>query len=107
MGSARAPLSPFVLVKGAGEMGSAIAWRLHMANMGRICMLDLENPLCVRRRVSYCTALETGLAWGDASFPFTLSPDVEEAFDDNPFFEGNDTDLISNTGDNFSIPTYD
>ena len=49
-----------MLVKGAGEMGSAIAWRLHMANMGRICMLDLENPLCVRRRVSYCTALETG-----------------------------------------------
>lgn len=60
MGSARAPLSPFVLVKSAGEMGSAIAWRLHMANMGRICMLDLENPLCVRRRVSYCTALHTG-----------------------------------------------
>ncbi|OGA96765.1 MAG: hypothetical protein A3G27_18940 [Betaproteobacteria bacterium RIFCSPLOWO2_12_FULL_66_14] len=39
-------------------MGSAIAWRLHMANMRRICMLDLEQPLCVRRRVSYCTALQ-------------------------------------------------
>jgi xanthine dehydrogenase accessory factor len=50
-----------VLVKSAGEMASAIAWRLHMANMRRICMLDLESPLCVRRRVSYCTALLTGV----------------------------------------------
>ena len=49
-----------MLVKSAGEMASATAWRLHMANIGRICMLDLENPLCVRRRVSYCTALHTG-----------------------------------------------
>ena len=49
-----------MLVKSAGEMASAIAWRLHMAGMRRICMLDLESPLCVRRRVSYCTALQTG-----------------------------------------------
>lgn len=62
MGPARAPLSPLVLVKGAGEMASAIAWRLYMANMRRMCMLELANPLCVRRRVSFCTALETGAA---------------------------------------------
>jgi xanthine dehydrogenase accessory factor len=62
-GAGREPaLSPMVLVKGAGEMASAIAWRLYMANLRRICMLDLENPLCVRRRVSYCTALEDGAA---------------------------------------------
>lgn len=54
------PLSPFVLVKGAGEMASAIAWRLHRAHIRRICMLDLENPLSVRRQVSFCTALEAG-----------------------------------------------
>lgn len=41
-------------------MASAVAWRLYMANMRRICMLDLERPLCVRRRVSFCVALETG-----------------------------------------------
>lgn len=58
----RAPVSPFILLKSAGEMASAIAWRLYMANLRRICMLDLENPLCVRRRVSYCTALESGAA---------------------------------------------
>ena len=55
-----AGISPFILVKGAGEMASAVAWRLYMANMRRICMLDLERPLCVRRRVSFCVALQTG-----------------------------------------------
>lgn len=54
-----AVLSPFVLIKSAGEMASAIAWRLYGANIRRICMLDLENPLCVRREVSFCTALES------------------------------------------------
>lgn len=41
-------------------MASAVAWRLYMANMRRICMLDLEQPLCVRRRVSFCVALQSG-----------------------------------------------
>jgi xanthine dehydrogenase accessory factor len=43
-------------------MASAVAWRLYMANMRRICMLDLEQPLCVRRRVSFCVALQNGEA---------------------------------------------
>lgn len=43
-------------------MASAVAWRLHAANMVRLCMLDLDEPLCVRRSVSFCTALETGRA---------------------------------------------
>lgn len=57
-----AAISPFVLVKGAGEMASAVAWRLYMANLRRLCMLDLAQPLCVRRQVSFCTALETDAA---------------------------------------------
>jgi xanthine dehydrogenase accessory factor len=55
-----AAISPVVLVKGAGEMASGAAWRLHMAGLRRICMLELADPLCVRRRVSFCTALESG-----------------------------------------------
>ena len=55
-------MSPFILVKSAGEMASAVAWRLYMANMRRICMLDLDRPLCVRRQVSFCPALEAGAA---------------------------------------------
>lgn len=49
-----------MLIKGAGEMASGVAWRLYMANMRRICMLDLEQPMCVRRRVSFCMALVHG-----------------------------------------------
>lgn len=57
-----APISPFVLIKGAGEMASAVAWRLHRANIKRLCMLDLDRPLAVRRRVAFCPALELGFA---------------------------------------------
>ncbi len=55
-------ISPFVLIKGAGEMASAIAWRLHSANIRRLCMLELKNPRAVRRMVSFCPALDTGSA---------------------------------------------
>jgi len=54
---APAPLSPTVCIKGAGEMASAVACRLHASHIRRICMLDLPNPLAVRRSVSFCTAL--------------------------------------------------
>jgi xanthine dehydrogenase accessory factor len=46
-----------IVIKGAGEMASGIAHRLFMAGMTRICMLEVENPLCVRRTVSFCEAL--------------------------------------------------
>ncbi len=61
-GSARAEdvSPPVVLIKGAGEMASAAAWRLSMAKIKRICMTELDAPLCVRRTVSFSTALETG-----------------------------------------------
>src|SRR5450756_2203648 len=61
-GGSGVPVSALIIVKGAGEMASAIAWRLYMANLRRICMLDLDRPLCVRRQVSFCTALESGAA---------------------------------------------
>jgi xanthine dehydrogenase accessory factor len=57
-----APVSPTVLIRGAGEMASAVAWRLYMANIRRICMTELDAPLCVRRTVSFCTAIEEGNA---------------------------------------------
>jgi xanthine dehydrogenase accessory factor len=53
-------ISPIVLIRGAGEMASAIAWRLYMANIKRICMTELDAPLCVRRLVSFCAALDGG-----------------------------------------------
>ena len=44
-------------IKGAGEMASAVAWRLYMANLTRIFMMDIACPLAVRRKVSFCEAI--------------------------------------------------
>jgi xanthine dehydrogenase accessory factor len=49
-----------VCIKGAGEMASAVAWRLYRAHIRRICMLEVPGPLAVRRRVSFCEAVYAG-----------------------------------------------
>ena len=49
-----------IVIKGAGEMASAVAWRLYMANFKKILMLDVATPLAVRRKVSFCEALHDG-----------------------------------------------
>ena len=41
-------------------MASAVAWRLYMANLRRILMLEIQNPLAVRREVSFCEAVHDG-----------------------------------------------
>ena len=47
-------------IKGAGEMASAIAWRLYMANMRNLFMMEVAHPLAVRREVSFCEAVHEG-----------------------------------------------
>jgi xanthine dehydrogenase accessory factor len=49
-----------IAIKGAGEMASAVACRLYMANFKKILMLETANPLAVRREVSFCEALYDG-----------------------------------------------
>jgi xanthine dehydrogenase accessory factor len=49
-----------VVIKGAGEMASAVAWRIYMSNIRRILMLENASPLAVRRAVSYCEAVYDG-----------------------------------------------
>ncbi len=44
-------------IKGAGDLASAVAWRLYMANMRRIFMMEVASPLAVRRGVSFCEAI--------------------------------------------------
>jgi len=46
-----------IVIKGAGEMASGVAWRLYMANFKKILMLETVNPLAVRRKVSFCEAV--------------------------------------------------
>jgi xanthine dehydrogenase accessory factor len=47
-------------IKGAGEMGSSVAWRLFRANFKNIVMLETDHPLAVRREVSFCEAVHDG-----------------------------------------------
>ena len=49
-----------IAVKGAGEMGSAVAWRLFKSNFKNIVMLETDHPLAVRREVSFCEAVHEG-----------------------------------------------
>ncbi len=47
-------------IKGAGEMASGIAWRLFQSNFKKLFMMETENPLAVRRHVSFCEAVHDG-----------------------------------------------
>jgi xanthine dehydrogenase accessory factor len=49
-----------VAIKGAGEMASAVAWRIYMSNIRQILMLDTASPQAVRREVSFCEAVLDG-----------------------------------------------
>jgi len=52
------PLQEIIVgIKGAGEMASGVAWRLYMANIRRIYMMEVAQPLAVRRLVSFCEAV--------------------------------------------------
>lgn len=49
-----------IFFKGAGEMASGIACRLHGANLHQIAMAEVNHPLAVRRAVSFCEAVHDG-----------------------------------------------
>jgi len=48
-----------VLIKGAGDMASGVAWRLHRAGFP-IVMTELAQPLAVRRAVCFAEAVFAG-----------------------------------------------
>lgn len=48
-----------VWIKGAGDLATGVAYRLHMAGFGLI-LTELEQPLCVRRRVCLAEAIPLG-----------------------------------------------
>ncbi len=49
-----------ILIKGAGEMASGVAWRLYRAGFHNIILLETNNPMAVRRRVCFCEAVYDG-----------------------------------------------
>lgn len=48
-----------VLIKGAGDLGSGVAYRLHRCGFG-VVMTDLAQPFCVRRAVCFAEAVYAG-----------------------------------------------
>jgi len=46
-----------IVIKGAGEMASAIAHRLFEANLKQICMTEIKDPVTVRRTVAFSEAV--------------------------------------------------
>jgi xanthine dehydrogenase accessory factor len=83
-----------IAIKGAGEMATGVAWRLFRSNFKNIFMLEIKNPLAVRRQVSFCEAIydekinvegveaikayqpdEIQNAWDIGCIPVTVDPD--------------------------------
>jgi len=48
-----------ILIRGAGEMASGVAHRLYQSHF-KVCMLEIPQPLAVRREVSFCEAVYDG-----------------------------------------------
>ena len=84
-----------VLIKGAGEMASGIAWRLHQCHF-RVVMTEVARPIAVRRAVSFCeviydgskqvegveAVLATGVeeihkAWENRCLPVIIDPEMK------------------------------
>jgi xanthine dehydrogenase accessory factor len=45
-----------VLIKGAGEMATGVAWRLYQSHF-HVLMTEIPSPLAVRRAVAFCEAV--------------------------------------------------
>ena len=85
-----------IAIKGAGEMATGVAWRLFQSNFKNIFMMEIENPIAVRRRVSFCEAVhdekivvegvkakkiynpdDIRTAWNSSCIPVIVDPDWE------------------------------
>jgi xanthine dehydrogenase accessory factor len=49
-----------ILIRGAGEMATGTAVRLHNSGFPFLVMTDIDRPLAVRRMVSFCEAVHEG-----------------------------------------------
>jgi xanthine dehydrogenase accessory factor len=85
-----------ILIRGAGEMASGVAHRLHQSHF-KICMLEIPHPLAVRREVSFCEAIYQGekevegvqakfiskqeeiqSVWKEGKIPLLINPDSKK-----------------------------
>jgi len=85
-----------ILIRGAGEMASGVAHRLHQSHF-KVCMLEILHPIAVRREVSFCEAIYEGekevegvrskfisnldeirSVWKEGKIPILIDPDGEK-----------------------------
>ncbi len=85
-----------ILVRGAGEMASGVAHRLQRSHF-KVCLLEIEHPLAVRRGVSFSEAVYEGQkevekiesklvsklkeirpTWEKGQIPILIDPDGKE-----------------------------
>ena len=91
-----------ILIRGAGEMASGVAWRLFQSHF-RVLPTEIPKPLAVRRTVSFCEAIYEGRqtvegveavlipavdqadeAWRHNQLPLLIDPDLSQARTLNP-----------------------
>ena len=68
----------FVVIKGAGDLASGVAVRLHRAGI-KITMTDLTFPTAIRHTVSFCPAIVNGEAYVEGIRGVRVN-NAEEAF---------------------------
>jgi xanthine dehydrogenase accessory factor len=69
-----------IVIRGAGEMATGTAWKLHRSHFLRILMTEIPSPLAVRRLVSFCEALHHG-SWTVEGVTAVRIGSAEEAED--------------------------
>lgn len=91
-----------VLIRGGGEMASGVAWRLHQCGF-RTFIIETNQPLAVRRKVSFCEAIYDGRMiiegveallikhpddrfklWAEGKIPMLIDPDCKSKQTINP-----------------------
>ncbi len=76
---------PIIVSKGAGEMASGIAVRLHRAGFRRLLLLETPRPLAVRRAVSFSEAVYDGRQEVEGITALRFEPPVENCPDGEIF----------------------
>ena len=67
-------MTNLILIQGGGDLASGIAYRLHKAGL-KVLITELQQPLSVRRKVSYCEAVYDGKITIEGLTGRLVSPD--------------------------------
>ncbi|MFA4886072.1 MAG: selenium-dependent molybdenum cofactor biosynthesis protein YqeB [Desulfotomaculaceae bacterium] len=71
--------SPMVIIKGAGDLATGVAYRLYKCKMD-VIMTEISCPLVVRRKVAFAAAVNEGMVTVEG-IKASLASTVEEACD--------------------------